>query len=106
MKKVFVIVCVMAVIAFMFNEPEQKVLYTREDLEEARREGYEEGYSDAEYYLKPDVWKAEDIAAEHGYEHGYEIGYDDGYYDCLEEYGLMESSFDPDNPPRIEKERN
>jgi len=100
MKKVFGLMCVIVAVILA------SCGYSKEDVETARKEGYDQGYADAEYYLQPDIWDAEENAAERGYEYGYEIGYDDGYYDCLEEHGLVESTFDPDNPPRIEKDRD
>lgn len=97
MKKVLIGLFIIAVLICALNEePKEKTTYTKEEVEEAVREAesraYDEGYADAKYYLKPEIWEAENIAADRGYEAGYEIGYEDGYYDCLVEHGLVAES--------------
>ena len=114
MKKVLIVLCVIAAVIFMFDEKHKKVTYSESEMREAIakaeqlsfEDGYERGYDDAGYYLRPEIWEAEEKAYEAGLERGYEVGYDDGYDDCLEEYGLVEEpTFDPDNLPRIKKDK-
>lgn len=107
MKKVLLLVCVIMTFMLASCEEPKKTTYSREELEEAiyeaERRAFDEGYAYAEYYFRPDLLEAE---AERAYEDGYEIGYEDGYYDCLEEHGLVEkSTFDPNDPPRIKKDK-
>ena len=114
MKKVLIILCVIAAVIFMLDDEPKKVTYSESEMREAIanaeklsfEEGYERGYDDASYYLRPEIWEAEGKAYEAGLERGYEVGYDEGYDDCLEEYGLVEEyTFDPNDPPRIKKDK-
>ena len=100
MKKVLIILCVITAIIFMLDEEPKKVTYSESEMREAIakaeklsfEEGYERGYDDASYYLRPEIWEAEKKAYEAGCEHGYE----EGYNDCLEKYGLEEGySYNP-----------
>ena len=111
MKKILIILCVIAAVIFMLDEEPKKVTYSESEMCEAIakaeklsfEEGYERGYDEASYYLRPE---AEEKAYEAGLERGYEVGYDEGYDDCLEEYGLVEEyTFDPNDPPRIKKDK-
>lgn len=107
MKKVLIILCAIAAAIFMLGEEPKKATYSedemREAVYEAEQRAYEEGYAYAEYYFRPDLVEAE---AERAYEAGYECGYEEGYDDCLEEHGLVEKpAFDPDDPPRIKKDK-
>lgn len=110
MKKVLLLVCV--VISIMLAS----CGYSKEDLKRAEYEGYqegfEEGYDLAQYEARGEIERIKheaqseierigDNAYEAGYEHGYEIGYEDGYDDCKG----GNSSFDPDNLPRIKKDK-
>lgn len=108
MKKVLIILFVIAAVIFMLDDEPKKVTYSesemREAIEEAEyyayKEGYERGYDEAEYYLTP---KIEEIAGERAYEAGYERGYEIGYDDCLEDHGLIDDSYH--GTARIEKDR-
>lgn len=116
MKKVLLILCVIAAVLFMLDGEPKKVTYSesemREAIEEAEyyayKEGYERGYDEGDYYARGGLIGEEDLdyAYEAGLERGYEVGYDEGYDDCLEEHGLVEEpTFDPDNLPRIKKDK-
>lgn len=84
--------------------------YSKEDLRQAEakgyQEGYEEGYDLAKYEAKVEIENVrleESVAAfQDGYDHGYEVGYEEGFRDCMG----GESTYDPNNAPRIEKERD
>ena len=103
MKKVLILICV--VIALMLAS----CGYSKEDLErveyEAYRAGFQEGYDLAKYEDRCEIEKIKteevDSAYDYGYERGYEIGYEDGYSDATD----GNSSYDPENRPRIEKDK-
>ena len=107
MKKVLLLVCVIITVMLASCDSSTEKMYSEEEMREAiyeaEQRAFEEGYAYAEYYFRPDLLEEE---AEYAYEAGYERGYDEGYHDCLKEYGLVESTFDPNNRPRIEKDRD
>ena len=119
MKKVLILLCVIVTVILA------SCGYSKEDLKRAEYEGYQEGFeegydlaqyeakaeierikAEAEYYAKGEI---ERFKSEHGdatYEAGYERGYEEGYDNCLEEHGFEEeSTFDPNDPPRIKKDK-
>lgn len=120
MKKVLIILCVIAAVIFMLDEEPKKVTYSEEEMREAiyeaEKRGYEEGYDLAKYEDKGEVEsirkqlerEIEGIKEEYSYymDSAYDAGYEAGYDDCLEAHGLVEeSTFDPNDPPRIKKDK-
>lgn len=114
MKKVLLLVCV--VISIMLAS----CGYSKEDLKRAECEGYqegfEEGYDLAKYEDRGELesikhqmeGEIERLKSEYGdsaYEAGYDVGYEDGYADGYDDCKGGNSSFDPDNLPRIKKDK-
>lgn len=114
MKKVLIALFVVAAVICVLNEEPKEKMYTIDELEEAIYEaesrayerGFDEGYNLAKYEDEGELEyirnNANEDAYEAGYEHGYEIGYEDGYYDCK---GGNTSTYDPENLPRIKKDK-
>ncbi len=110
MKKVLLLVCVIMTIMLASCEEPKKTTYSKEELQEAiaeaEYEAYKRGYDEGEYYARGELERFKSEYGDAAYEAGYEVGYEDGYYDCLEEHGLAEeSTFDPNDPPRIKKDK-
>ena len=83
---------------------------------EAYQAGFEKGYDLAKYEDKGEIehiigqyeWEIKGLEEEYSYymDSAYDAGYEEGYNDCLEEHGLVEEpTFDPDNLPRIKKDK-
>lgn len=106
MKKVLIVLCVIVAVIFMLDEEPKKTTYSEEEMREAiyeaEQRGYKEGYAYAEYSFRPDLLEAE---AERAYEAGYEVGYENGYADGYDDCKGGNSSYDPDNLPRIKKDK-
>ena len=103
MKKVLILMCVIATVMLA------SCGYSKEDLNRAEERGYhtgfEEGYDLAKHEAKGELERSEQYM-DNAYEAGYERGYEEGYDDCLEEHGLVEeSTFNPNDPPRIKKDK-
>lgn len=109
MRRIVLLVCVIATLLLASCDSPKEKMYTRDELEEAvyeaEREAYKRGYEEGEYSTRGEIENIAremgDYAYEAGYEHGYEVGYEDGYYDCK---GGNTSTYDPENRPRIKKD--
>ncbi len=106
MKKILLALFVVAAVIFILDEEPKEKTYTQEEMweaiDEAERKAYEEGYAYAEYCFRPDLLEAE---AERAYEAGYDVGYEDGYADGYDDCKGGNSSYDPDDLPRIKKDK-
>lgn len=109
MRRIVLLVCVIATLLLASCDSPKEKMYTRDELEEAIYEAesraYKRGYDEGEYYAKGEfesmLGEALDSAYEYGYEAGYEAGYEDGYDDCS---GGNTSTYDPETRPRIKKD--
>ena len=110
MKRIILLVCIIAALLLAYCDSPKEEMYTRDELEESLLEAYErgfdEGYDLAKYEDKGELEEYE-YYLESAYDAGYHEGYEEGYGDCLVEHGLQTESdtyIDPENRPRIKKD--
>ena len=114
MKKVLILLCVIITVMLASCGYSKSALI--EAKNEAYQAGFEEGYDLAKYEDKGEIeiiksqyeWEMKGMKEEYSYyiDSAYDAGYEAGYDDCLEEHGLVEeSTFDPNDPPRIKKDK-
>lgn len=86
MKKVLILVSVIATILLASCGSPEKTSYSKEELQEAiaeaEYEAYKRGYDEGAYYARAGLVSEEEL------DHAYEAGYERGYEDCLADYGL------------------
>jgi hypothetical protein len=96
MKKVLIILFVIAAVIFMLDDEPKKVTYSESEMREAIEEaeyyaykrGYEEGYDLAKYEDKGELEKYE-----YYLDSAYDAGYEEGYGDCLVDHGLSTEDY-------------
>ena len=103
MRKVLIVLFVVAAVIFALNEDSKDITYSREELEEAKYQAYKRGYDEGEHNARGGLVTEEELtyAYEAGYERGYEEGYDDGYDDAKG----GKSSSNSSDLPRIKKDK-
>ena len=86
MKKVLIVLCVIAAIICVLNEEAKTETYSKEEMQEAiakaEYEAYKRGYDEGEHYARGRLVSDEEL------DYAYKAGYERGYEDCLVDHGL------------------
>ena len=105
MRRIVLLVCVIAALFLASCDSPKEKMYSREYVEQEKYEAYNRGYADGEYYAKGEFERMIGEAVDSGYNRGYENGYEDGYEDGCDDSLAGETTYDPENRPRIKKDK-